>query len=523
MVRPLLAGAYRSLRALPRLDVLPRDSVLPRFFVLSCSLALLVSVVPFVTPPSEAQFDDPSGGLSGGNHIRVWIEDPDREASYLNQFDLQFTRGAWTVAARLEFDEEERLDPESSLGIRRRYAEYHGDAATLRAGTFYATFGRGLLLRSEEDETVRIDRDLDGVHGTLHWRTMEGQAFVGQPRNDDTHERDDLLSGAEMNLRLRPRLRIGAGYVRMDTRDEEASEAHESDLAPGKPVEELFGGHIEWSHGILDAALEGARRLVWGTRDAREGWIGIDGEHGHAFYGSVALGVPGYSWLIEGKHYDRFDAPYSTLPPVNSDGQPINDGRDEYGAGVTLLASQGDVTYETAWSYATADDEPGERLAAEGSLRRDWWGRGALELGAEWIEETELESHSYRSYAGPLLEATYYLGPEVSLEFHGKFFAWTNEVRGSQRQQYNETTADLSLSFGASRAVTLSVLTASDPVVEYENDDTWISLELAWGFGYSQDLKIKIGDERGGVVCSGGICHYEPPFSGVRFELVSRF
>ena len=39
-----------------------------------------------------------------------------------------------------------RFDPETLLGVRRRYAEYRGGAAELRAGTFYATFGRGLLL-----------------------------------------------------------------------------------------------------------------------------------------------------------------------------------------------------------------------------------------------------------------------------------------------------------------------------------------------------------------------------------------
>ena len=42
-------------------------------------------------------------------------------------------------------------------------------------------------------------------------------------------------------------------------------------------------------------------------------------------------------------------------------------------------------------------------------------------------------------------------------------------------------------------------------------------------FGYDHDLKLKIGDERGGVTCSGGVCHYEPPFSGVRLEFNSRF
>ncbi|MFH1144718.1 MAG: DUF6029 family protein [Candidatus Eisenbacteria bacterium] len=470
---------------------------------------------------ASAQADDLPGNLCSTNRAGVWIEEGSRAASYLNQFDLQYSRGPWLLGARLEFDEEQRYDPESFDGISRRFAEYRGTFADVRAGTFYATFGRGLLLRAEEDEIVRLDRDIDGVRGSVRWKGLAGQALCGRPRNDETRQRDDLLSGLELRYALTPGLAAGAGYVRRDaSRDGSATTAH--DLVLGEPVEELAGGSIQWSRGFFDGVVEAAQRYVWGMRDPREGWIGVSDGEGRAVYGAFTFSLPGYAWLIEGKHYRDFDAPYSTLPPANTAGQPINGGRDERGLGVTLTANRGDDLFETAWSWAEAAHEPGARLAVEGSARRDWWGRGALELGGEWVREEELESHSLRAYSGPRMEAVYYLTPATSLELHAKAQSWTNQVRGSEPQDYREVALDLSLSVGYARGATLSLIHASEPIAEYDSEDTWIALELAWSFSDNHNLKVRFGEERGGIVCSGGVCHYEPPFAGVRAELTSR-
>ena len=521
MHRPPLRGEPSGLkRALP---------AGPRRAIPAGLRGMLAAVSLLAAPGTQAHAQLPGLGenLCGTNRAAIWIADTSRAAAYLNQFDLQFARGPWLIGARLEYDEEGRLDLERSSGLRRRFAEYRGTHADLRVGTFYATFGRGLLLRAEEDETVRLDRDLDGARGAIHGRSLAAQAVIGRPRQDESpYRRDDVLSGLDVRMALLPALTVGAGYVRRDAshteKEIEAGISLEDSLPWGEPVEELVGGNLRWSRGIFEGVLEGAQRYVWGMRDNQEGWVGVSEEKGHALYGAMTFTLPGYAWLIEGKHYRKFDAPYSTLPPANSAGQPVNDGRDERGLGIALTANQDDDLYESAWSWAAAQDEPGERLSAEGSVRRDWWGRGALKLGAEWVWEHELESHALRCYSGPRAEATYYLTPATSLEMHGRFYAWTNEVRGNERQFYNEATLDLTLSVGYARGATLSFIHATDPVAEYDYEDNWVSLELAWSFSDSHNLKVKFGQERGGIVCSGGVCHYEPPFTGVRAEITSR-
>ena len=495
-------------------------SALPTMNLLAAACAAGILALG-LAPPASAQTDTP-GTLCAFNRAGIWIDEEANAASYLDRFDLQYERGPWLIGARLEYDEETRLDPELFTGIRRRFAEYRGTLADLRVGTFYATFGRGLLLRAEEDEIVRLDRDIDGARGVVRWNRLTGQAVFGRPRHDETHERDDLLSGLELRAALAPGLSAGGGYVRRD-----ASRAENGGLGTarlGEPVEELAGGSLQFSRGIFDGVVEWARRYLWGMRGLNEGWVGID-ERGHALYGAFTFSLPGYAWLIEGKHYQDFAAPYSTLPPANAAGQPINNGRDERGIGLTLTANRDDLVIESAWSWADAEraNEPGRRYSAEGRVRRDWWGRGALAIGGDWVREVELESHALRAYHGPRVEASYYLTPTASLELHGKAYAWENQVRGSLLQDYNEVVVDLSLSIGDARGATLSVIHASEPVAEYDFADTWVALELAWAFSSTEELKIKVGDERGGIVCSGGVCHYEPPFSGVRAELVSRF
>ena len=386
--------------------------------------------------------------LSGTNQAQFWVaDDSSRAATYLDRFDLQYDRGPWTVAGRLVFDEESRIDPSHFAGIKRRFVEYRGDLGALRAGTFYATFGRGLLLRAEEDDAVRLDRDIDGVLGSLAWRAIDGQAFVGRPRNDITYERDDLLSGAEFGVRPARGLRLGAGYVRQDADPADfAGEENNNDvLTAGSPVEELFGGNLQWSRGAVEAVFEGARRLVWGERDEVAGWRGVHDRDGQAYYGALTLGVPGYTLLIEGKDYRKFNAPYSTLPPANSAGTPINNGYDESGAGVMLTMSPTvDWLCQAAASYAEGDDDPGERTSAEGQR--------ASRLGGTRQPQAGWRVHRGDRAAEPRLPALLRpddrgdLLPDRDLVAHPARPRATVDQRSEQRPAQRRTTNSASIS-----------------------------------------------------------------------------
>ncbi len=465
----------------------------------------------------QAQFSN----LTGSNRLEVWVEDSLRAASYLNQFDILYSKDAWNVGARLELDEEKWWDPERETELVRRFAEYHDDYLNLRFGNYYASFGRGLVLRAMEDQDVRVDRDIDGVYGNVSYKRLTAQAVAGRIRNDRNSSRADMLAGLDAQVEALQGLYLGAAYLRRDARNDATDEDLEKLGHPA--IEECASGRINWIRGVLDFYLEGAQRLRRGDNDPRGGWTWTTAEDGHAWYGALTLGVPGYTIIVEGKDYLRFDTPYSTPPATNRLGQPVNDGVDERGGAATLTASPtADLTIEAGGSFAEARDELGERADTYGTVRKDWWGKGALKVGGEWIKEEEMGSHVLRERVGPTLECSYYLTDQTSLSFHGSFFAWDNHYRGEEAQDYTEITADISLSLGYSRAITFAIIKASEKVAEYDFDDQWMSVQLSWAFGYNHDLKIKFGQERGGIVCSGGICIYESPFEGVRVEMTSR-
>jgi hypothetical protein len=183
-----------------------------------------------------------------------------------------------------------------------------------------------------------------------------------------------------------------------------------------------------------------------------------------------------------------------------------------------------ELTIEGSTSWADARYGEGGRGSTDASIRRDWWGRGSIKLGGEWTKETVIESHRYRRWYGPTLDVTYYVSPTTSLMLHGNAFDWKNQSKNEREPlDYAETRWDLTFSLGNSRALTLSMTRATERLPEYDYDDEWYSAQLAWAFGNNHDLTLKVGEERGGVVCSGGVCRTEQPFTGVRLELLSRF
>ena len=49
----------------------------------------------------------------------------------------------------------------------------------------------------------------------------------------------------------------------------------------------------------------------------------------------------------------------------------------------------------------------------------------------------------------------------------------------------------------------------------------WITVEAGYKIGYAHNISVSYGTERGGQVCSNGVCRYILPFEGFKFTLLS--
>jgi Family of unknown function (DUF6029) len=466
----------------------------------------------FATPSTKAQ----GGNISGANLFELWVSDADAVSEYLDKFDILYANGNWLIGGRLEIDEESRWDKERLTDIKRRFVEYSDSHVLLRGGHQYVSFGRGLLLRAMEDDDVQLDRDIDGVSGGISWQAIEGQAFYGRPRNDDTKMRDDFLFGAELDVQVLDALTIGAGYVRTDEDDDETGKNQ------GRPREELFGGRASFFTNSIDCYIEGATRIRHGQVGPRGDWEASSKENGYAYYSALSLSLPGCAIVIEGKDYYRFDAPYSTPPTCDNDGKSLNKSFDERGLSVmSTISPTRDLVISSAASVAEARKADEKRLAFGAKIRRDWPSQGVLMLGGNWADEKGLQGHSARTFWGPTFEAAYHLSSRLALEWKGYCLARTDSLPG-YIDEYLEVQSAMSLTLVGIGSATYSTTMTTEPVREFGNQDTWMSLQFRYTLGNNCDLSVVFGEERGGITCSGGICHYVSPFSGIRVEAIMR-
>ena len=63
-----------------------------------------------------------------------------------------------------------------------------------------------------------------------------------------------------------------------------------------------------------------------------------------------------------------------------------------------------------------------------------------------------------------------------------------------------------------------------DPLIEKLGEETsWPLAELSLDITRKHNLRVRVGGEKGGLVCMGGVCREEEPFRGVKVVLTSIF
>jgi len=57
----------------------------------------------------------------------------------------------------------------------------------------------------------------------------------------------------------------------------------------------------------------------------------------------------------------------------------------------------------------------------------------------------------------------------------------------------------------------------------YNGEQSWPVVEALWSITNRNMLRVRVGAERGGYTCSGGVCREEAPFNGIKAQLISTF
>ncbi|MFH1681297.1 MAG: DUF6029 family protein [Candidatus Eisenbacteria bacterium] len=452
--------------------------------------------------------------------------------------DIRFDR--FLVGFRYEAFLPHELGTDSlRQGIVQRYAQAEYPSGGVRAGNFYEIFGRGLLFRSYEDRSIRIDGNMDGV---LLWGEkgrFRAKAFGGRMREIETDERTAVLRGADLGADVGRGLGIGGSYLIQSAENPNAA-GHVP--PPGPRHVEVFGGRLSFIHDRFDVYYEGGRlnRLYLTSADRARG-VTYDDLRGTGHYGALSLyPTAGLSVTAEYKEYERF-----RFRPVGSQGTDYNnppaatretgytlisrhphqlDANDERGFQVEAVAAPLGGTTITL-SRAETDRLNGNPFFHE------WYAEWRQEIGEKYSvaavydyirdEETGTKNHT------PVFEAGYHPGGEWSVRSEYQFQRSKVDL-GTERNHLAllEFHATYDLVFSAVGEHAASIEPSVDPdglPCSREKMDDFLYGQVDWFLSQQHHLSLMAGKRRAGFVCVGGVCRFEPEFEGFEFRLVSAF
>lgn len=417
--------------------------------------------------------------------------------------------------------------PRKSLRLLDYALAYSPEQLEVRLGRFFTTFGQGLTLRTYADDEFRHYKSLHGLYSRFHLPlASEIMLLAGRLRDvffqENTYkimnelDTTDQVLGANLDTRPLNFLTLGGRYVRIN---------RAVDPTP-KAFTELFGGSAAVDIGPVTLGGEFAWRL--GTKP------GIGGrEKGFGYLANASLALTGFSLLGQFVDYTGLGFPegvyhYNDPPTPIKSGVAINRGVDERGLGVTVSGSPlaGLYLEGELGRLFVHDDSSAGVLEAEV--------KGRYGLGENWNWEVKfnhmlqknIELGTYRRVTDRPGVLVNFLTGEHTFTLEAEM-GWVEEqptepVPGSI-WRYHEPLISFSYGFGARWLFTIGWQGVDmDSLHRYDNQKSWPMFEAVWNISERNVLRLRIGAEKGGYTCSGGVCRYEAPFRGAKLQLISQ-
>ncbi len=428
--------------------------------------------------------------------------------------------------------------------LTQRYAEWaEGDRLRVRAGTFTAILGDGLVFRAFEvpgvvleDPGVRtqhaFSRDADGALVVARRGAWEVTALAGSPSaaeapRDLAHE-SGLVAGGEVAVTPGAGARLGATYLRIAPGGGARESEVVSTFAQVDPPR--LAGH---------AAGTWTLRAEYAGRDLSAGsWLTRDRAAPHALHAASVWAAGRLTASLAVKDYRGFrlganDPPslvrQHTAALLNR-GTHVLDAQDETG-------HQAELVYAAPWGTLTGNWSRGDGhlSAGAGRLRPirydEYFGEWQWARGAAWSGSVFADRH----HEGLLAEHRSTAGVAVQHTRGDAEVAVTAEASRGRRDFAATPFTDALLSLSAARpgglSLALTLERSNDPEFTDHADTpaietaarTVAAVTLGLPLGAGHDLRLTAGERRGGPACTAGSCYLVPALRGAELRLVGRF
>lgn len=490
------------------------------FFPFTAAYILLLTLQSIY--PAKVSAQNENWSVSAANWMQYWyfrygdqsfLEA--RRDSLDNRFIVDFDLGDFYTGAWLKVDQYNQPS-ESSERISQRYFGWRDKNFSIHLGNFYQAFDRGLTLNAFLDDVIYFDNNLDGIRVSGNFDGFDFDALSARGLNSLTDQREYTLRGMRGAVRpIRP-ARVGFSYVRFKQSSSDFFRTLNANLS---------SVNSGFSYGPLDLYAEYARKI--GRADSLLPSLNLDGD---GTYLSASVSFEKFSLYSEYKNYINLlypvgSAPFNNPPPASREGRTLmslsaDPGERGYQIG-TLISPTFDLNLDLSFSesFSRGSLDGTTHYLAEKYAGVRWSAMPSLVVNYSWdrFDWTEIDE------ADNYVDGYYYLSGShtISLTAYTKrFFNWLAAPGGPAAKDYHENY--LVVGYGKGSFLSLNLGGSTSNQMNNPDPDKMAFVELTLRFARNE-LVIFNGGERGGLICSSGICQTRPTFVGTRIVLYSRF
>jgi hypothetical protein len=436
----------------------------------------------------------------------------------LASFNIEWKR--LTIGARGDYvyysdpDIVEPQDPDRlyrGFHLRRYFIDYQSDKFSGRAGTFFSSFGRGLTLYVQRNETLQLDEPIHGAVTRLTLKNLDITVLGGEvtePIQQLQYNQvfEDIVYGGRVLGRLPLGLYLGGSAVRAELE---------------RPFPVTVDGRLITDDIVEVWAIEGGATGLWGVLDLAGEFSELEREEpnrtveGHGRYLSASLYVGPLSVLAEYKDYYNFAYRYN-LPPNAGRADESYEHNDVKGPRLLVSTDVWSIGSLFHASYAEFDSHTSRGSFSD--RQREWYAGIEQTIGRVYFEGSYFD----RRYIDREIDETHTIGDlHVTVGRRGEIILGYDQRLEESAYARLDTTRT-NLTYSLSPWGTASLRYAYEDKSRSGKEDFW-GIELQYLPTPKIVLTVFGGGDPGGLVCAGGQCRVEPRFEGYRANFTWRF
>jgi hypothetical protein len=473
---------------------------------------------------------------------------------------------SFVIGFRLLYDDPPEIG-ERFTGIHRRYIEFSKDNFYIRAGNSSSLFGRGLALNLFENRGLAYDTWMDGVKASYKHEYFSAEILGGTIDFRDSvitvRKEEYKIRGGNIELFPHKNIIFGLSFI----------------AAEGKiPIEEPEPNIKAEIPEFYTSISFGRFQFYF---DYSHKWTNLliakETSTGHGIYSSLSYAGDSYGLTLDYKDYrydivDPFervnDGRHTRMLPFQN--PPIVMREHNYTL-LTRSIHQIDFNDETGMqleAFISPNENTTITLNSSLSSRHNYFAYNMSDFSFSKIERNGNYFPSFDEKLSPFFEifseVEYYfdLNTALRLGFARRTKTFYDEfTAGLGNHTIRSTVVPLQFQFNPADIFAATLQTEQEWVfdsfntgnenfynqlitvigslaskltltVRYEfttnemeisGRKDWLLMEAGYRITSSNIATISIGNERGGQVCSNGICRYLQPFEGIRASLQSYF